>query len=267
MIPRRVEKPWGRKDLPPFLRASGGQQVGEIWFEPPGAEDLPLLTKYLFTSEPLSVQVHPDDTAAQRAGGRRGKTECWYVLAAEPNASIALGFSEQISRQVARDAALDGSIETLLTWHSVQAGDCIFVPAGTVHAIGAGLSIIEVQQNSDLTYRLFDHGRPRPLHIEQALDVANLGPSDDRSRISRDEGDGVLVAAPQFTVARVSAATGSDWLADRRRWVLPLSGTVCVEDDQAEAGDCLLVSPDRVLDFSSDAVAIVAASSDAANLR
>lgn len=146
---RQVEKPWGKDILPPPFVAAG-QRIGEIWFEPPPS--LPqLLVKYIFTSEALSVQVHPSDAENFAAGlGRQGKEECWLILDAEPGATLAIGFREELSADAIRAAALDGSIEHLKQWHSVKAGDFFYIPAGTVHAIGAGISLIEVQQNSDI---------------------------------------------------------------------------------------------------------------------
>ena len=131
-----VEKPWGRDALPPPFVAPHGQRIGEIWFDPP--PELPeLLVKYLFTSENLSVQVHPSDD--QAPAGSRGKEECWLVLSAERGARLAVGFKAEISTEQMRSAALDGSIENLLEWHEVRAGDFIYLTAGTVHDIGAGL--------------------------------------------------------------------------------------------------------------------------------
>ena len=177
-LPRRhVERVWGRRDLAgPFAPPpnAGAEPIGEIWFEDEaGAE---LLVKYLFTAERLSIQVHPSDSAARALGHRRGKDEAWYILAAEPGAAIGLGLTREVAPEALRAAALDGSIERLLDWREVAAGDVFYSPAGTVHAIGAGLSLIEVQQNLDLTYRLYDYGRPRELHLDEAVAVAEPGP-------------------------------------------------------------------------------------------
>jgi mannose-6-phosphate isomerase len=98
---------------------------------------------------------------------RRGKEECWLVIDAEPGATLGVGFHEPVSHEVLRAAALDGSIEDMLVWHPVKAGDFFYIPANTVHAIGAGVSLIEIQQNSDITYRLYDYGRPRELHLDK----------------------------------------------------------------------------------------------------
>ncbi len=169
-----VEKPWGRTELPPMFDAPKDQRIGEVWFT--GGADLPLLAKYIFTSERLSVQVHPDDEQARARGLPHGKTECWYILEADPGSTLGLGLKREVSAEELRSAALDGSIEGLLDWRTVQPGDFFLVPPGTIHAIGGGLSLIEFQQNADVTYRLYDYGRPRELHLDDAVDVACRAP-------------------------------------------------------------------------------------------
>jgi len=173
---RQVERIWGRRDLPRAFPAADteGDPIGEIWFE--DEDEAPLLVKYLFTSERLSIQVHPGDDAARARGYRRGKDEAWYVLDADPGATIGIGLTGRVTAEELRAAALDGSIEDLLDWRPVAAGDVFYSPAGTIHAIGAGLSLIEVQQNLDLTYRLYDYGRPRELHLDDAVAVSNPAP-------------------------------------------------------------------------------------------
>jgi mannose-6-phosphate isomerase len=172
-IPVRIpasfkEKIWGALDLAPWY-PDPGKKIGEVWFE----ADLPLLLKFVFTSDRLSVQVHPDDAFAAAHEKSLGKTEMWYVLRADPGAQVALGFRETITRERLRESALSGEIEGLLNWVDVKPGDAFFIPAGTVHAIGAGLALCEVQQHSDITYRLYDYGRPRELHLEKAMQVAS----------------------------------------------------------------------------------------------
>ena len=144
--PRPVEKIWGRRDLPAWLGAfpQRGAPIGEVWFEDPSGRERALLIKYLFTSEKLSVQVHPDDRLARRQGHSRGKDEAWWVLSADEGATIGLGLTRPIGKQELRAAACDGSIAALLDWRPVAAGDCLYSPAGTVHAIGAGLALIEI---------------------------------------------------------------------------------------------------------------------------
>ncbi len=136
---RMVAKPWGRDRLPPPFINPSGARIGEVWFEPPAELD-GLLVKYIFTSEALSVQVHPSDAQTLAAGlGRQGKEECWLVIDAEPGAALGIGFTKPLEADAMRAAALDGSIEHLLEWHPVKAGDYFYIPANTVHAIGAGI--------------------------------------------------------------------------------------------------------------------------------
>ena len=162
-------------DLAPWYPATD-KKIGEVWFE----ADLPLLVKFLFTTGKLSVQVHPDDAFAAAHENSLGKTEMWYVLRADPGAQIAMGFREPITRERLRESALSGEIEKLLHWVDVKLGDAFFIPAGTVHAIGAGLALCEVQQHSDITYRLYDYGRPRELHLEKAVQVASTSANDGK---------------------------------------------------------------------------------------
>jgi mannose-6-phosphate isomerase len=173
---RFLEKVWGTGDLLPWFPVSD-QKIGEIWFE----AEIPLLVKFVFTSERLSVQVHPNDEFAAAHEDSLGKTEMWYVMRADPGARLAIGFREAITPERLRDASLSGEIEHLLNWFEVQAGDAFFIPAGTVHAIGGGLALCEIQQNSDITYRLYDYGRPRELHLDKAVQVALTGASDIKS--------------------------------------------------------------------------------------
>ena len=199
---RSVAKPWGRDVLPAPFVAPPGERIGEVWFEPPAA--LPqLLVKYIFTSEALSVQVHPSD--AQLPG--HGKEECWLVIDAEPGAKLGVGFREAISKVGMRKAALDGSIETLLEWYPVKAGDFFYIPANTVHAIGAGVSLIEVQQTSEVTYRLYDYDRPRELHLDEGLAVAKGAPhpAQCRSRLPLQKRPVSASTSPARSLATRSA--------------------------------------------------------------
>jgi mannose-6-phosphate isomerase len=152
------------------------KRTGEVWLtrEPP----LPLLLKFIFTDEPLSMQVHPSDEFARaNENGSAGKTEMWYILDAEPGSTVALGFKEQISKDRLREAALSGEILNLVNHVPVKAGDVVFVPAGTVHALDKGISLLEIQEQSDVTYRLYDYGRGRELHLDKGLEVSSLGPA------------------------------------------------------------------------------------------
>ena len=229
--PLFVERVWGRENLS-FLyssRPAEPRRVGEVWLtgdqnrvtngaaagttlgdlarQNPqallGASvsnsrsgtglSFPLLIKFLFTTDKLSVQVHPSDAYAQEREGSAGKTEMWHVLQAEPGARLAIGFREELTRgprmerSELRNAVENGEIEAMLDWTEARGDDTFFVPAGAVHAIGAGLVLCEIQQNSDVTYRFYDFnrpgmdGRPRPLHIEQALDVLQWRASGGRT--------------------------------------------------------------------------------------
>lgn len=233
-----VEKPWGCDTLPAPFAAPAGTRIGEIWFEPPPELDA-LLAKYLFTSEALSVQVHPDDARAPQ--GTRGKEECWLVLDAEPGARLAIGFQRAVSEDELRAAAQDGSVEELLAWHPVRRGDFFYLPAGTVHAIGAGVTIAELQQNSDVTYRLYDYGRPRELHLDEALQVADRDVYADprRCHVAPDQVV-TLVDGPHF---RLDQVVGEPDDAIRSHFgkplmILPLEGKVTIGGDTIGAGGC-----------------------------
>jgi mannose-6-phosphate isomerase len=218
--------------------APAGKRIGEVWFT--GGDDLPLLAKYIFTSERLSIQVHPNDEQARARGLPQGKSECWYILDAEAGATLGLGLKREVGKDELREAALDGSIERLMDWRRVSSGDFLFVPPGTVHAIGAGISLLEFQQNSDVTYRLYDYGRPRELHLDEAVAVANATPfpGDLVQHLSATE-QRTLVDGPRFTLV----CANEDALNDRLRWVMPMAGEVRSAGSAAGAGECLLVQP------------------------
>ena len=201
--PQFHERVWGTRDLSPFYaREVTGGPIGEAWltgdsctvangplagrsladmakefgtqFLGDAARDatrFPLLIKFLFPEEKLSVQVHPDDEGAAKVGQPCGKTECWYVLRANLGAQIGLGLKPGTTKMEVEVAIREKRMEHLLNWIDVHEGDMIYVDAGTVHSIGGGAVIVETQQNSDTTYRLYDYGRPRELHIEDGLRV------------------------------------------------------------------------------------------------
>lgn len=253
-----VEKPWGRTDLPAWASGGGKARIGEIWFAAPeGASEPPLLVKHIFTSERLSVQVHPDDAQARARGHANGKSECWYILDAEPGATLALGLREASDGETLRAAAGDGSIERLLDWKPVAPGDFFYVPAGTVHAIGGGISLVEVQQISDITYRLYDYGRPRELHLDEGIAVAQPRPYPVELARKAPAGSCILVAGPLFTVLRVEGE--SEALAARERIAVPLHGEVGAGGERAGPGECLLVPPDQAIEAGPDAAYLLAA--------
>ena len=172
---RFLEKVWGSPHLSPWFPDSSSK-IGEAWFEAPDGTQLPLLVKFIFTTERLSIQVHPGDDYAALHHQANGKTEMWHILRADPGAQVALGLRHALaSGKHLREASESGEILDLMNWIDVKAGDTFFVPAGTIHAIGAGLAICEIQQFSDVTYRLYDYGRPRELHLDDGVAVSDLG--------------------------------------------------------------------------------------------
>jgi mannose-6-phosphate isomerase len=255
---RMVEKVWGRDVLPAPFAPPADTRIGEIWFEPPPALDS-LLVKYLFTSEKLSVQVHP--SSADALPGEAGKEECWLVLDAQPDARLAIGFDQKIVPEDIAAAARDGSIEGLLTWHQARAGDIFYLPAGTVHAIGPGLALVEVQQNSETTFRLFDYGRPRELHLDRAIAVAKGEPYPAHHKSSMEERGRTLVDGPHFRIDRIEGAPDEAALAtfDGDMLVLPLQGEVHARkglgtrtdsgEPRALPGDCLYAPTIGSIDF------------------
>lgn len=172
-----------------------GKTLGQAWKEMTTAwrglefqdeADFPLLLKFIFPTDKLSIQVHPDDTYAaahESAAGGKGKTEMWYVVSAEPGARLLAGLKPGVTKERVLSALAGHTLEDLFQSHEVRAGDTYFIPAGTPHTIGPGMIICEVQEYSDLTYRLYDYGRvdangkSRELHIEKALEVMNYSPT------------------------------------------------------------------------------------------
>lgn len=234
--PKPVEKPeWGSTKLEPWFPNSQ-EKIGEVWFEgPPGS---PLLIKFLFTTAALSVQVHPDDAYAQEHHQSRGKTEMWHILAAQPGAQIAAGFREPVTAAQVRTAAETGEIEQLLTWHDANPGDTFFIPSGTVHAIGGGLTLCEIQQTSDITYRLYDYGRPRELHLDHGVRVSNLGPHAAK----QEAREGLLVECAHFTTEKYWIA-GRKTLApvDRDQNIIVLQGAGEIDGRVIRAGEVLRI--------------------------
>ncbi|HEY3456636.1 MAG TPA: class I mannose-6-phosphate isomerase [Bryobacteraceae bacterium] len=233
LLPLFRERVWGRESLAPFFPdVQGANRIGEAWFsfeenrtslggtlgeliaahpailgtssndEHPAI--CPLLVKLLFTTERLSVQVHPGDEYARHHHNCLGKTEAWYVIDAEPGGEIAIGFRESLTPGQLRASALNGEIENLLDWRKVSSGDVILTPAGTVHAIGAGVTICEIQQNSDITYRLYDYGRPRELHLDHGVQVSHLCPyNHHQEKVILSEGREQLAACEYFRIERL----------------------------------------------------------------
>lgn len=240
-----VEKPWGREDISSVFDAPAGKWVGEIWYDDGAAAALPILVKWLFTSEKLSVQVHPTDAQAKERGAPSGKEECWYIVHAEPGAVLGIGTLHDMDSDALRAASLDGSIENLIDWKPVKAGDYYYIPAGTVHAIGAGITLVEVQQYADITYRLYDYGRldngkTRDLHLDDGVAVSRAMPYSDQ-RSGHATASIQLVDGPHFRLWLITDETAlAEIPTDKRRWITPLSGEVFIGEESGKVGDCLL---------------------------
>jgi mannose-6-phosphate isomerase len=235
IAPRFAGRVWGYLDLRPWYNrvAEGGEPIGEVWLTgddclvetgpyagrtlgslfaeapenmlgkaaPHGGS--PLLIKVIFAREKLSVQVHPDDELARKYGQPRGKTECWYVLAAGPGAQVAAGLKPGVTLDQVKEGIQAGTLEESLNLLPVAQGEMIFVDAGTVHSIWPGSILLETQQNCDLTYRMYDYGRGRELHIEKALEATRLttraGKIPSRALADRT----ILVDEDYFCVERI----------------------------------------------------------------
>jgi len=248
IAPFRIEplfdvRVWGYNDLRPwFDKVAEADPIGEVWLTGdnsliatgphtgsklsdlfhahpqavlgPAAPspDSPLLIKVLFARQKLSVQVHPDDKMAQKYGDPRGKTECWFALAAGPDAKVALGLKPGVTLDQVRSGIHDGTLEQSVNVVPVVAGDMIFVDAGTVHAIWPGAILMETQQNCDLTYRMFDYGRPRELHVEKSLEATKLVTRAGKVAPVQLADRAVLIDVEYFRVERMNAA--ASWSSD-----------------------------------------------------
>jgi mannose-6-phosphate isomerase len=252
---RSKPKPWGSTDLRPWSRASTNDgPIGELWFERPTlasgfpAPETALLLKLLFTTEPLSIQVHPDDAFARSIGLANGKTEAWYILSAVAGARVAVGLNYPRSAAELRTAITDGSIANIVHWHPVHRGDVISIPAGTIHAIGAGIVLAEIQQHSDTTFRLFDYGRQRELQIENAVAVATAGPYEPQSPPERcSDARLVLTVNPYFALEQIDLAPGSVWMLDapNETWLLAIEGHARLGSTKLSPGDAVFLQADH----------------------
>lgn len=239
LMPRKVHKVWGRRDIPELFGPADDEPVGEIWFEHPDGRDAELLVKFLFTSERLSIQVHPDDDAARNAGYPRGKDEAWLILSVESGAKLGLGTRRPLSKAELTRAVVDGQIVDLVDWRDVRENDLIFSPAGTIHAIGAGLTLIEIQQSCDLTYRLYDYGRPRELHLEEGIAAADPNPyAAAQAPFDKGAGRTILASGGAFVVERCTDFAKVQIVPEANRpvWLIPLSPGVTLDGRAAEFG-------------------------------
>ena len=217
--------------------AGGKDLVGKDFLHKDEGAEFPLLVKLLFPSEKLSVQVHPDDAMARELGQPRGKTECWYVLEAEAGATIALGVHEGVTVEAVRAAIGAGKLEELLEWVPVEAGEMVFVDAGTVHSIGPGVVLLETQQTSDVTFRLYDYGRGRELHLEQGLRALKMRTAAGKVRPRAMDGFVRLIEQKYFVVDRYDVAAGGEAVVpvDGAGCVVGLSGAAVVVGEGCEA--------------------------------
>lgn len=249
--------PFAGRPLAEVLKELGATFIGPVPFARYGLE-LPLLVKFLDTAEWLSVQVHPDDAYAHTVEvhtGFHGKTEAWYVL--EGEGEIVYGLERATDASALRRAALDGSIWEMLHREVVRAGQVVFVPAGTIHALGPGLLLYEVQQRSDLTYRLYDYGRPRELHVEKGLAVSRLLPTP----IPKLKPSGnVLLASSAFVLERHAVRGAHRLRAPEESFLLvtPISGSLAWAEGAMDWGQTLMVGAGRGLELSGEGVVLAA---------
>lgn len=291
MVPAFDPRPWGTLDLSPiYPNYRAAEKIGESWLTgdackvangpfagrpladlslefgaelvgnaAPDQRQFPLLTKFLFPHDKLSVQVHPDDETARKAGLPNGKTECWYVAHAQPGAQIALGLKPGVTRARFEKAIHENRAEELLNWINVYAGDMIYVAGGTVHTLGPGSIIVETQQQSDTTYRLYDYGRPRELHLKDGL--AALKEKVPSGKVARTEARDLngtgnrkqpMIAAPRFVVDRFDLkslhdfSTGDESGKDSVQILVAVDGCGLVEAEGADPvmlakGDAVVV--------------------------
>ena len=253
-----VDKPWGRRGIDARFGVDQDRQVGEIWFEPPPGRELDVMVKYLFTTERLSVQVHPNDETARMRGYPRGKDECWIVLDVADDAELGIGTVRETSSGELMDSARDGSIVDLLDWKRPSKGDFIYNPAGTIHALGPGLTVLEIQQAVDLTYRLFDYGRPRELHLEEASDVVEAKPHSNSRDTQVGRKSKLLVDGPHFGVAWCVGEPPE--LPSRLRDVqlLPIDAPVGV----VKPGECALIDNGAARTLNSSGTYVLAWSTE-----
>lgn len=262
---------WGFHDLAPWYDyKTEGEPIGEVWLTgemcvaatgPLAGQSLkditaqhgpallgnasvdgefPLLIKLLFPKEKLSVQVHPDDAMARRYGEPRGKTECWYALYAEPGARVALGIKPGVTPDQIRAAIESSSLEDLLEMVPVQNGDMLFVDARTVHAMGPGVVILETQQTSDLTYRMYDYGRPRELHLDKSFEAMSLKTRAGKVPPRRANSHFILIEERYFEIERWPLHPGNAPPAmtsgsSGPQILFVADGAIRISDDRGEA--------------------------------
>lgn len=246
-----AHKPWGVENLRPWSSIDGSDElIGELRFGRADESETAchLLLKILFAHQSLSIQVHPSDACARLLGLPNGKTEAWYILSAAPKAQVALGLKRDLNPTQLRQAIGDGSIAELVRWIPVKAGECIFVPAGTIHAIGGGIVLAEVQQFSDATFRLFDFGRQRPLNEDDAVAASDAGPFKARASSRRLTTERTAqITDAHFVVELIALPARSHWslTADRETWLLVTEGDAKIGEIRASIGDVIFADADH----------------------
>lgn len=279
----KIGESWELADLPedkseimngPLAGRTIDQVIAEFGADITGKDDyqppLPLLIKILDAQDVLSVQVHPDRETCNRTGKGDPKTECWYIIDAQPGATIYKGLKPGTTKEQFAEAVASGTCEDYLVKVPVRVGECHFLPSGTCHAIGAGLLIAEIQQPSDTTYRVYDWNRKDPatgqgrqLHIEDALESIHFDPSGDNLSV---ETTGRLVDADEFKVDKGHQIAGGEVLLNGQMQVLVfLNGAGCIRWQDNESvnfmqGDCLLIPAafEGVMTFSEDCEYLIA---------
>ena len=236
---------------------SGHRQLNRLarsglWAKSP----CPCLRSTFSQAQSCPCRSIPTTSRPGACGFARGKAECWFVIDAEPGALIGLGLRREISPETLRSAALDGTVEQLIAWRPVASGDFFFVPPGTIHAIGAGISLLELQQNSDITYRLYDYGRGRDIHLDDGIAVARCDPYPEQlfQRVN-PAADVVLVDGPHFTLVH----SHCDALQGRERLLMPIEGFAAIGDEIAHPGECLFLSEHQRLDSVEGRLLVAAA--------
>lgn len=274
-------RPWGARDLAPIydIRVAPGEEpIGEAWLTSdrcsvvngafagaelgelcrrfghdlvgtaaPEHDRFPLLMKFLFPREKLSVQVHPNDEGARRHGHTCGKTECWYVVTSDPGAQIGLGLKSGITRSQFKLSISEGSAEQSINWIDVHAGEMFYVDAGTVHALAPGSVILETQQNSDVTYRLYDYGRGRELHVQDGLDAIKENTRAGRTAPAKLTNGSRLIASPFFVVDKLALRGEHEFITESghsAQVLVAINGSGVLEAPGFESVD---VSPGRAV--------------------
>jgi len=282
MVPVFDERVWGTRDLAPiYSRVVGKEPIGEVWLTADGSkvangplsgvtlaelskrfrrklvgsvapddDRFPLLIKFLFPKEKLSVQVHPDDESARALGLPNGKTECWYVARSVAGAKIGLGLKPGATREQFAKAIEDKNAEDLMNWIDVKTGEMIYVAGGTVHTIAPGSILIETQQNSDTTFRLYDYGRPRELHIEKGMQAMRERTGAGKVAPRSVDGHQVLIESPNFVVEKYTldgvAKFRSEAAGASAQVLVVLNGSGVVEAEGAQPvsfnrGDAVII--------------------------